>query len=475
MRPVSKPHTYIQQARLRYLRRTASTSTVNQSYTVGNVTTRSFLRHSLSKTIKPAPDSMDLTREEAISLPKWLHDRKDFVATVKKMKTLLATTPAEICEREANRRSPEEKQTLLQFLTDLEFFEKLPNQVLCDVADKMRTMKFESGSLLTKQGEKGDCMYVLAEGNVDILIDGRKVAEFSAVRVIGEAALQLDVPRTASVAAVSLVTALRLSRLDFESTLSVFKKKERRTAVEFLSTWSVLQSLGLPKLQRLSTILISTSFSTGQVIYDVGDISQSFYILRSGKVNIEAYATIEETMRTPVNTHAWRLRQLSKKVRVLIRESEAGDVFGLADLPARKGRKTRASAKIDCTCYIINLHQFLELFTERDLEELLLCEDMRLPKMQELVDKAHEDLNLMKDKRRALLRAYDIADDKFAVRDWCMDKKTKRMKGWMNFMRNCMQSEVSNMRRKVVSTQKATRVVNSLSELQAISEVKPKN
>jgi CRP-like cAMP-binding protein len=391
------------------------------------------------------------------------------------MRTLLATTPAEICERDYSKRSPEEKLTLMQYLSELEFFSNLPNPVLSDVADKMRTFPYEKGSFLTKQGEKGDCMFVLAAGSVEILIDNRRVAEFSACHVIGEAALQLDVPRTASVAATSSVLALRLSRLDFESTLSVFKKKERRSAVDFLSSSSVLSTLGLPKLQRLSTILISTAFTPGQVIFDVGAISQSFYILREGQVTIEAYATVEDSLRTPVNKHAWRLKQVSRKIRVLIRESSPGDVFGLADLPSRKGRKTRATAKSPCFCYIINLHQFLELFTERDLDELLICEDMRLPKMQELVAKAHEDLTVMKEKRKSLLRAYNIADEKFAGRDWAMDQKTKRMKGWMNFMRKCMATEVANMQRKVVSTHKSMRLVSSLSELQALTEVKPKS
>lgn len=469
-----KPQTYIDQARQRYLRRTASATALTPSSHSGNLTNWSFKQASRPKPTPQTLANATISPNQSIALPDWLRERKDFAQTVKRMRTLLATTPAEICEREASKRSPEEKQTLLQYLGQLEFFTNLPSQVLSDVADKMRTFSYEKGNFLTQQGEKGDCMFVLASGNVEVLIDSKRIAEFTACHVIGEAALQLDVPRTASVAALTSVTALRLSRLDFESTLSVFKKKERRFAVDFLSAGSVLGRLGLAKLQRLSTILISTSFSPGQVIYDVGNISQSFYILREGQVVIEAYATVEDTLRTPVNTHAWRLRQVSRKVRVLIRESSPGDVFGLADLPARKGRKTRATAKAPCLCYIINLHQFLELFTERDLEELLLCEDMRLPKMQELVEKAHEDLTVMKEKRRSLLRAYSIADDKFAVREWCMDKKTKRMKGWMTFMRKCMATEVANMQRKVVSTHKSMRLVTSLSQLQALSEVKPK-
>ena len=159
---------------------------------------------------------------------------------------------------------------------------------------------------------------------------------------------------------------------------------------------------------------------------------------------------------------------------MLLKENSSGSVFGLADLPSKKGRRTRASAKGQSVCFIINLHQFLELFTERDLDQLLLCEELRIPKTQELIEKVHEDLELMAKKRKSMLKAYNISDDKFAARDWIVDRKTKRMRGWMQFMRRCMATEVASMHRKVVSTSKTMKLVNSLTALQNLKEAKVK-
>jgi CRP-like cAMP-binding protein len=185
---------------------------------------------------------------------------------------------------------------------------------------------------------------------------------------------------------------------------------------------SVLEIFGLAKLQRLSNVIISAKFEEGQVIYEVQDVSQSFYVVREGVVNIEAYVTVEESKRWPVSYHAWQLNQLSRKFRVQLKECKSGDVFGLADLPDKKGRKTRAIAITAATCFIINLHQFLELFTRRDLDQLLHCEELRLPHAHELVEQVHADLNSVVEKRDSMLKAYNLTDDKFMSRDWLVDK-----------------------------------------------------
>ena len=315
---LKRPQTYIKEARDKYLvKRAAKLNTTEETISTRATTLRpasSLQGHSsMKKTRSQLSISSDVTplADRSIAIPDWLCERKDFQQTIKRMKTSEAMTPAQICEHESGERSPEEKRTLLTFLKELEFFTNLPGAVLGDVSDKMRTFTYDPQSFrnphsVAKQGEKGDCMFVITSGTVFVLIDGKKVADFTGNRVVGEAALQLDVPRTASLLAHTQVVALRLSKIDFESTISVFKKKERRSAVDFLMRESVLNSLGHAKLQRLSSLLISTKFEPGQVVYDVGDVSQSFYIVREGSIDIETYVNIDQTTRWPVDTHSWK-------------------------------------------------------------------------------------------------------------------------------------------------------------------------
>jgi len=77
-----------------------------------------------------------------------------------------------------------------------------------------------AGAWLVREGELGDRFYVVDEGEVEIEIDGRTVRREGPGSSFGEIALLRDVPRTASVRAVSDVRLLALERDVFLSAVT---------------------------------------------------------------------------------------------------------------------------------------------------------------------------------------------------------------------------------------------------------------
>jgi len=88
-----------------------------------------------------------------------------------------------------------------------------------------RTKKsFKAGEVIMRQGEKGDCAYIIEEGQVEILVDTpggktQQVGTRGVGTIIGEMAIVDDAPRTATVVAVKDCKMLEITREDFSQRL----------------------------------------------------------------------------------------------------------------------------------------------------------------------------------------------------------------------------------------------------------------
>ncbi len=90
-------------------------------------------------------------------------------------------------------------------------FMTLPTENIEMLAQKAVVKDFSDGDHIVKQGDMGDALYILAEGNADVIVDGEKVAKVSQYDYIGEIAIFSGESRTASVQATGDVKALELS------------------------------------------------------------------------------------------------------------------------------------------------------------------------------------------------------------------------------------------------------------------------
>jgi CRP-like cAMP-binding protein len=99
---------------------------------------------------------------------------------------------------------------------------------------------FNAGQDVVVQGDPGDAAYIILKGEADVLIvtpNGLiSVAHLGQHAVIGEIAILTDVPRTATVRALSELTALRIGKETFfslvkdmpEMALEIMKELARR-------------------------------------------------------------------------------------------------------------------------------------------------------------------------------------------------------------------------------------------------------
>jgi ATP-binding cassette subfamily B protein len=79
----------------------------------------------------------------------------------------------------------------------------------------MQPRAVEGGAALIRQGEQGDIAYLVADGELDVSVDGAQVATLDRGDIVGEIALLRGGPRTADVVARGEARVYALEREAF--------------------------------------------------------------------------------------------------------------------------------------------------------------------------------------------------------------------------------------------------------------------
>jgi ATP-binding cassette subfamily B protein len=117
-------------------------------------------------------------------------------------------------------------------LARLPFFEGLEPPALGEIAGLFATERFKTGERAVGQGEKGDKFYIIVRGKVEVVAaigteKNKRLAVLEDGDHFGEIALLHNVPRTASVIALSPCVCLTLSRQDFDPLIARFPSIRR--------------------------------------------------------------------------------------------------------------------------------------------------------------------------------------------------------------------------------------------------------
>ena len=91
-------------------------------------------------------------------------------------------------------------------------FAPLPEEVVERLARNLIPVAAAAGTAIVRQGEAGDRFYIVRSGDLDVAVDGRPAGALGAGAGFGEIALLRDVPRTASVVALTAASLAALER-----------------------------------------------------------------------------------------------------------------------------------------------------------------------------------------------------------------------------------------------------------------------
>lgn len=144
------------------------------------------------------------------------------------------------------------------------------------------------GTRVIRQGDVGDRVYIVAQGNFDVLKKEKKDGPEKCVKkcvpgdLFGELALLYNAPRAASV--VSLGGQLWvLDRDTFQHSVQSGAARQRALRESFLSNLPLLQDMGKVEFAQLADALRVREYSDRDVVIREGDLGQDFYIVEEGE------------------------------------------------------------------------------------------------------------------------------------------------------------------------------------------------
>jgi len=110
----------------------------------------------------------------------------------------------------------------------VELFKGADELFIREAVQLLRPRVFLPDEFIIRQGEYGDCMYFLTNGEVRILANGAEVARLGPGSPFGETALVENLHRNASVVSTSYSTGYQLSKADFDSLRSKYPDFDRQ-------------------------------------------------------------------------------------------------------------------------------------------------------------------------------------------------------------------------------------------------------
>jgi len=104
----------------------------------------------------------------------------------------------------------------VEILRQIPLFAKIEPSKIKLLAFTSERLTFQPGDLVCKQGDNGDAAYFIMAGSADVIVDTPSgpltVATLSKNDVVGEIAILIDIPRTATIQAASELTTLKITK-----------------------------------------------------------------------------------------------------------------------------------------------------------------------------------------------------------------------------------------------------------------------
>jgi cAMP-dependent protein kinase regulator len=210
----------------------------------------------------------------------------------------------------------------------------------------------KKNSIVIKQGDLGDYLYVLKEGKLTFIVDDEAVGSADTPgSIFGELALLYDCPRAATVRADTDCQLYRLSQQDFRLIQAAHALESIDEAKEMLRHNAMFKDLSEEIISTLAGSLLRRTFKKGDILAKKGDEVLGLGIIKEGYVHgsdISFGSTNYADIRFG-----------------------PGDSFGEGSLISGTPSAATVIASTDCVMWILTKERFFRILGHLDLKQLV--------------------------------------------------------------------------------------------------------
>ncbi|XP_046884861.1 cGMP-dependent protein kinase 2 [Hypomesus transpacificus] len=228
-------------------------------------------------------------------------------------------TPNVSIERAHVRKDSNTKKLINDAILNNDFLKKLEPQHTREMIDCMYERVYTEGQLVIQEGQPGNYLYVLADGLLDVMQNGKLLGEMRPGTAFGELAILYNCKRTATVKAVSQSHIWALDRQTFQKIMMRTTQARQEEYFSFLRSVSLLRDLPEEKLAKIVDCLEVDYFDKGEYIIREGEEGNTFFIIAKGEVSVtqstEGYLEPQEIKTLGVGDYFGEKALISEDVR----------------------------------------------------------------------------------------------------------------------------------------------------------------
>ena len=224
-----------------------------------------------------------------------IHLDEEELKKIEKIKSLLEIPP--------KKREDKTCLELMNLTKDLKVFENIARSIEHqNICSSITLVTCKPNDIVIRQGDQGDCLYYILHGLVtiqlsiqidtgiqdknQIVIVEKNIGELRDGEIFGELALLYNIPRTASVIALTDTSLIKIDKMPFTKYLKNVFEGQLQDQIEFLQICPIFNKMPKELLIKLGIRSVIKKFATGQIILKNDTKSESIFVIRRGTVKV---------------------------------------------------------------------------------------------------------------------------------------------------------------------------------------------